>query len=219
MINSQEIIERSIYQALLNASIKLGYSLNPNNYLPISIENQKRFKEDMDKLNKYIWVFGTGNNQSKDKKLTPRIVVNARGFYPGGIGLPKLLIQKEEGIGFTATEEPYETIDQFIDIHLIANNQEDLRLLHQVMFYSIPQRGYLKPYNVDEFLFSGNIFLELVNFFDIPNLDFGLLEKVYQFVIQDCVINEITEKADLVPITDITLLLENYGYNLIEVSK
>ena len=175
MINSQEIIERSIYQALLNASIKLGYSLDPNNYLPISIENQKRFKEDMDKLNKYIWVFGTGNNQSKDKKLTPRIVVNARGFYPGGIGLPKLLIQKEEGIGFTATEEPYETIDQFIDIHLIANNQEDLRLLHQVMFYSIPQRGYLKPYNVDEFLFSGNIFLELVNFFDIPNLDFGLL--------------------------------------------
>lgn len=219
MINSQEIIERSIYQALLNASIKLGYSLDPNNYLPISIENQKRFKEDMDKLNKYIWVFGTGNNQSKDKKLTPRIVVNARGFYPGGIGLPKLLIQKKEGIGFTATEEPYETIDQFIDIHLIANNQEDLRLLHQVMFYSIPQRGYLKPYNVDEFLFSGNIFLELVNFFDIPNLDFGLLEKVYQFVIQDCVINEITEKADLVPITDITLLLENYGYNLIEVSK
>ena len=57
MINSQEIIERSIYQALLNASIKLGYSLDPNNYLPISIENQKRFKEDMDKLNKYIWVF------------------------------------------------------------------------------------------------------------------------------------------------------------------
>ena len=51
MINSQEIIERSIYQALLNASIKLGYSLDPNNYLPISIENQKRFKEDMDKLN------------------------------------------------------------------------------------------------------------------------------------------------------------------------
>jgi hypothetical protein len=46
------------------------------------------------------------------------------------------------------------------------------------------------------FLFSGNIFLELVNFFDIPNLDFGLLEKVYQFVIQDCVINETTEKAN-----------------------
>lgn len=45
MINSQEIIERSIYQALLNASIKLGYSLDPNNYLPISIENQKGLKK------------------------------------------------------------------------------------------------------------------------------------------------------------------------------
>ena len=85
--------------------------------------------------------------------------------------------------------------------------------------YHLQHSDSIEPYNVDEFLFSGNIFLELVNFFDIPNLDFGLLEKVYQFVIQDCVINEITEKADLVPITDITLLLENYGYNLIEVSK
>ena len=67
MINSQEIIERSIYQALLNASIKLGYSLDPNNYLPISIENQKRFKEDMDKLNKFGYlVLGIINPRIKN---------------------------------------------------------------------------------------------------------------------------------------------------------
>lgn len=219
MVNSQEIIERSIYSALLGVAVKLGYSVNPEDFLPINTENSKKFKEAISKLKKFVQVFGTGNNQSKDKKETPRIVVNARGFYPGSIGLPRELITKEEGIGFTATEYPYETIDQYIDIHLVAGTQEDLRLLHQIMFYAIPQRGYIKPYTEDSFLFTGNIFIELVNFFDIPNLDMGLLEKIYQFQVMDCILEEIPGKVDFVPITTIDVLLENYGYTLLEVPE
>lgn len=217
MVNSQEIIERSVYSSLLRVAIALGYTIDPNNYLPINAENAAKYKEDIGKLKKVVAIFGTGENQSKGQKIAPRIVVNARGFFPGAIGLPKQLIEKEEGIGFTATEEPYETIDQYIDIHLVAGNQEDMRLLHTIMFSSIPQRGYIKPYNEDKFLFSGNIFLELVNFFDIPVLEVGLMEKVYQFVIQDCLIEEKSMVADIVPIKDITLLLEGYDYPLIEV--
>lgn len=41
MVNSQEIIERSIYSALLNTSVALGYSINPEDYLPISEANSK----------------------------------------------------------------------------------------------------------------------------------------------------------------------------------
>lgn len=219
MVNSQEIIERSIYSALLGVAVKLGYSVNPEDFLPINAENSKKFKEAISKLKKFVQVFGTGNNQSKDKKETPRIVVNARGFYPGSIGLPRELITKEEGIGFTATEYPYETIDQYIDIHLVAGTQEDLRLLHQIMFYAIPQRGYIKPYTEDSFLFTGNIFIELVNFFDIPNLDMGLLEKIYQFQVMDCILEEIPGKVDFVPITTIDVLLKNYGYTLLEVPE
>lgn len=210
MVNSQEVIERSIYSAILNTSVALGYSINPEEYLPVSEANSRKYAEAKKNLKKFVGIFGTGNNQSKDMKLTPRIVVNARGFYPGNIGLPKQLIGKEEGIGYTATEVPYSTIDQYIDIHLVANNQEDLRLLHQITFYSIPQRGYLKPYNQDKFLFSGNIFLELVNFFDTPNLEVGIMEKIYQFVVEDTLVYENTEPLDWVPITDISAVIEAY---------
>lgn len=210
MVNSQEVIERSIYSAILNTSVALGYSINPEEYLPVSEVNSRKYAEAKKNLKKFVGIFGTGNNQSKDMKLTPRIVVNARGFYPGNIGLPKQLIGKEEGIGYTATEVPYSTIDQYIDIHLVANNQEDLRLLHQITFYSIPQRGYLKPYNQDKFLFSGNIFLELVNFFDTPNLEVGIMEKIYQFVVEDTLVYENTEPLDWVPITDISAVIEAY---------
>lgn len=213
MIDSQEIIERSFYSALLNTSISLGYSLNPEDYLPVSSENEQRFKQDMGNLSKYIPIFGTANATSKDQKTTPRIVINARGFYPGGIGMPRQLIEKQEGIGFTATEVPYESLDQYIDVHLVANNQEDLRLLHQILFWSIPQRGYIKPYTADSFLFTGNIFEELVNFYDSPNLNLGLLEKVYQFQVMDTLVGAREPgKADLVPIVTIELLMKQYGY-------
>lgn len=212
MIDSQEIIERSLYEAILHTAIKLGYALNPLDYLPINCTNQKKYEEDLSKLSKHpIFIFGTGNNQSKGQEITPRIVINARGFYPGSVGLPKELISKEEGIGFTSSEFPYEAMDQVIDIHLVANNQEDLRLLHQILFFSIPQRGYLKPYTEEEFLFSGNIFLELTNFYDSPSRAQGIMEKVYQFEVHDCLIGVSEKPADLVPIQDISLLIDSYG--------
>lgn len=221
MVNSQEVIERSFYSALLSTAVKLGYTIDPMEFLPASIENQKKYEEAIKALpNKpFISIFGTGNNQSKGQKVTPRIVVNAKGFFPGDIGMPKQLIEREEGIGFTASEFPYETINQYIDVHLVANNQEDLRLLHQIMFWSLPQRGYIKPYNEDSFLFSGNIFLELVNFYDIPNNSEGILEKNYEFIVYDCLLGDKVEKADIVPITDISVILDTYGYELIHVPE
>ena len=212
MVNSQEIIERSIYMALLRVTIELGYGLDPNNYLPVSVENSEKFQQDLKNLNKYIPIIGTGNATSKDQKITPRIVLNARGFYPGNIGLPRELIEKAEGIGFTANEEPYETLDQYIDVHLVANNQDDLRLLHQIMFWSLPQRGYIKPYTAEKFLPSGNIFIEVGNFFDYPNVNLGLLEKVYEYRIYDTLIGEKEDViTDIVPMTSVTVLLEKYG--------
>ena len=222
MYNSQEIIERSIYSALLQVAIALGYSVDPNDYLPVSEVNAAKMKADIQSLEKYIPVFGTANSSSKDKKTTPRIVVNARGFYPGMIGLPKEIVGKEVGLGYTANEEPYETLDQYIDIHLVANTQEDLRILHSIMFTALPQRGYIKPYTAEEFLFSGNIFLEVGNFFDLPNTTLGLMEKVYEFRVYDTLIGEVEDKkVDWVPINDISVVLEKYHESrlLLEVAS
>lgn len=213
MVNSQEIIERSIYDALLRVAIALGYSLDPNLYLPESVENAARMKSDILALTKYIPIFGTGNASAKDQKTTPRIVVNARGFYPGAIGMPKELLEKSVGQGYSLNEEPYEVLDQYTDVHLVANTQEDLRLLHQIMFWALPQRGYIKPYNEKNFLFSGNIFIEVGNFYDYPNDTLGLLEKVYQYKIFDSIIGEKLNTASMPEITNIEVVLEKYDLN------
>lgn len=218
MVNSQEIIERSIYVAVLNMAIKLGYTINPEDYLPTSEVNAKRFKEDLKKITDdkgfYIGIFGVGNNHSKGIKETPRIVIDSEGFYPGDIGLPKQIIEKEEGIGYTATEVAFETLSQYMNIRLCAHSAEHMRLLHQIMFWSVPQRGYLKPYDEPNFLFTGNIFLRVVNFYNMPDLDNGLMEKVYQFEVQDCLLENNIPSEVLTPIRDISVLLENANYTI-----
>lgn len=210
MINSQEIIERSLYDAILQVAIRLNYSLDPNEYLPVTPESVERCKRDKDRLDKYIAIYSTGNATSKDQKETPRIVLNARGFFPGSIGLPKSLVEKKVGIGYTAFETPYETIDQYIDVHLVASNQEDLRILHQILFFSLPAMGYIKPYNIKEMPSNGNIFIELGNFFDTPNNNLGLLEKVYEFRVYDTLVGlNDNVQTDLPEIISIEAIINN----------
>ena len=62
MVNSQEIIERSIYEALLAVTMELGYTINPNDYAPANAENSARFQADKKKdrrgkrqVYSYLW--------------------------------------------------------------------------------------------------------------------------------------------------------------------
>ena len=42
--------------------------LNPEDYLPLSQENEKRFQEDKEAIDKFIYLFGIGNNQVRGPK-------------------------------------------------------------------------------------------------------------------------------------------------------
>lgn len=213
MISSQTIIERSIYNAILETLVSAGYSLKPDNYFPISSENSNRFTQDLSQIKSdkglYIYLYGIGNNQSRGIKECPRITVEAKGFMPGDMGLPKQIMEKVEDSYFVS-EFPFEAIDQYIDIHLVANNQNDMRLLHTMLFASIPQRGYVKPYHLSETPFDGNIYVEISNFYDMPDTDKGIMEKVYEFIVKDSILEDLVKDIEepIVPINSIELLLK-----------
>ena len=86
MVNTEEIVERTFYICLLTTALKRKLTLNPDDYLPLSLENEKRFKEDSEALKKFIPIFGVGNNQVKGAKTCPRITIELQGFYNGDIG-------------------------------------------------------------------------------------------------------------------------------------
>lgn len=201
-----EIIERSLYNALLNSAIKENVSLNPVDYIPHTAENIALFKAAKEAIPNYVTIYGMGNNENRGEKVSPRITVNSNGFYPGNVGLIPNVLEKN-GDHYDAIEIPANTIDQIFDIHLVSNNNNHRRLLHKILFRALPQRGYIKNYLETALLPTGNIFIELVNHYDSDDLENGITENVYQFQLSDLLLDEmVITKPDEVPLmNDISL--------------
>lgn len=219
MVTSQEIIERTLYASIMQVALQLGLTLNPEDYLPLSNENQLRFDSDRSKLNKYIYIFGVGNNQVRGPKVVPRITIDLNAYYPGDIGVEQFMIGDELINGqYTMYQYPFETKSSQFDIHLVANNSVDLRLLHNIMYTALPARGYIKPFleeNLKEYinntglLKTGNLYTEVSNFYDHNDQEHGLLEKVYSYTCVDGVIEEnLPKDSTFAPIHDITAFIK-----------
>jgi hypothetical protein len=227
MINSQEIIERSIYDALLRVTIAMGYTIDPENYLPVSDTNAALYqaaKEGIENTNPpFIYVFGSGNALSRDDKQTPRIVVEPHGFYPGVVGIPpEILSKKPVGLGYTAYESTHEGINQYVDIHLVGKTREHIRLLHVIMYWALPNMGYIKVYTQSKLQSTNNIFLELVNFSERDTNTQGLMENIYSFKVQDVFFDtpSFRVEPELPEMIDISVLIkESLGSEILIEEK
>ena len=59
MVNSEEIVERTFYISLLSTMLEMGLTLNPEDFLPLSQENEKRFQEAIKGMKKFICLLYT----------------------------------------------------------------------------------------------------------------------------------------------------------------
>lgn len=212
-------MERTFYISILSKLLEKGLTINPDDYLPLSRENEQKYLAAKEALPKFIYLFGVGNNQVRGPKEVPRITIECEAYYPGDIGVDKYIIgDKLESGMYQASEFPYETRDIALDIHLVSNTQPDMRLLHQILFESLPTRGYVRPYFNDLASWeqgrvqpTGNLFIEIGNFYDHPDDSHGLLEKVYTYVVKDGIIPEkLLEEGEITPIKDISVLIGTY---------
>lgn len=233
MVTSQEIVERSFYISLLHQALIRGLTINPENYL---VENEDglwvptrelneqyiRDKEAIEaeltkKGSGFYYIFGVGNNQSRGQKDLPRITLDLTAWYPGEIGLEKETYELDEASGlYQVIDYDYEPKSSRIDVHLCANNQQEMRILHEIMYRALPSRGYIKPYLNDyeawknsKFSPSGNIYIEVGNFYDHDDLQQGFLEKVYTYEVRDGLINPEILNETVTPIADISVLIDS----------
>lgn len=225
MVNSEEIIERSFYISLLNTALKMGITLNPEEYLPLSEANQNRFESDKAQLTKFVPIYGISNNQIRGAKICPRITLELQGYYPGDIGVPAFDIDKDVEVSpnYQVVEYPWEVKDISIDVHLVAANQADIRMLHSIMYHALPARGYIVPYLDNDFEKwketklgpTGNLYIEVGNYYDKDDTDHGILERVYTYICRDGILwdNKVPDPSDpdkpweIEPITDISVLI------------
>lgn len=215
METSQLIIERSLYASLLRVALKLNRTVNPEDFQPISSISQAKQERAIKALgNKYIGIYGVGNNQSRGIKQVPRITIDLTAYYPGDLGVEQFIIGDiEDNEQYALYEQPFETKDTMFDIHLVANNSQDMRTLHQIMYTALPARGYIKPFreatladylNNPGLLKTGNIFLQVGNYYDHNDNDHGLLEKVYTYTCVDGLLDQkLSDGNQVSPIKEI----------------
>lgn len=229
MITSEEVIERSFYISLLHETLKRGLTLNPDDYLvngKPTEETVNQFENDKRAIgNKFIYIFGIGNNLARGAKECPRITIELNAYYPGELGTEKYSVEKSKVEKFDVVEYDYTTKSTNLDIHLVANTQQEMRLLHDIMYHALPAKGYIKPYFNDyetwkrsKLGVTGNLYIEVGNFYDHPDLQHGFLEKVYTYEVSDSlIIEEAVNPGDIVPIKDISILILPKGTSGVEL--
>lgn len=229
MVNLEEIIERSFYIALLHETLKRGLTINPDDYLVDGLPTEStadQFEQDKKAIGKkFIYIFGIGNNLVRGPKDCPRITIELNAYYPGDIGTEKFSVEESEE-NFDVIEYDYTTKSTNLDIHLVANTQQEMRLLHDIMYRALPAKGYLKPYFNDYGAWkntpmgaTGNLYIEVGNFYDHPDLQHGLLEKVYTYEVSDgLILEEVVSQGEIVPIKDISVLIQPEGTDGVELN-
>lgn len=207
-----------MYMNLLAVALKAGVTIDPDDYLNSSglptKETEARYLADKAKIKKFVYIFGIGNNQVRGPKEVPRITLDLQGYYPGVIGMERFQLDDTDKEHPRMIDTGYNTKDIVIDVHLVSKTQQDMRMLHSIMYRALPTQGYIKPYkgNKYEFMNSGlqrseNIYIEVGNYYDHVDTDHGLLEHVYQYKISDGVVSDEILDMDLVPIKDISVLI------------
>lgn len=219
MVTTQEIIERSLYASLMQVALQLNLTVDPEDYLPVNTTNSERYKEAKEAIDKFIYIFGVGNNQVRGAKIVPRITVDLNAYYPGDIGTEAFMVGDEKiNDEYRQYIYPFETKNAQFDIHLVANKSEDMRLLHSIMYTALPVRGYIKPFieqTLKDYIANkglnktGNLYIEIANYYDHNDQEHGLLEKVYSYTVVDSYIEEVFNEGDtFAPIKDIRALIQ-----------
>lgn len=218
--------------SLLHTALLNNLTLDPDDYLTEKGTStpalEKKFQTDKAKLEKFVYIYSFGSAAVKGAKECPRIVLNLQGYYPGRIGIERYMLDKEDKANPKVIEfSDILNKEIMIDVHLVANNQHDLRLLHSIMYKALPAAGYIKPYinNKEEWkrtklLPAENIYIEVGNYYQHDDPDHGILEKVYTYSVSDGVVIEVGANENIVPIRDISMVIapENAEETLIRLT-
>jgi len=204
LINTQEIVENSIYLALEKVLTREGYLPDMSIYDFENVVNSvaeteyKRYLTDLENIANLkgfaIELFNYDDSQSKGLKKVPRIVIETTGFFPGNIGKDSTAIYSLNNQNkFDKKFDSQKTSDIYINIHLLANSAKQIRILHAVCSEAIPRRGYLPRFiDIDTELVltqNGNLLIEYIDYNDSSDASQGVIEKVYRYMIPDVVEN------------------------------
>jgi hypothetical protein len=186
-LGTQELIERSLFEAIRKKIVALGYLPDISSYANTqqgytdyraaisTVQSVQGFAAE---------VFNHGSSQSKQLKRVPRIAIVTRRVFPGDIGGVVDSQYENDPLNpnnIMKVRPDNQTADLQIDIHLVSNTARQDRFLNEVLGAVIGRRRYVPLYTDPTQLF----FVHQYNYYDLPDTMEGIMEKVLSYEVKD----------------------------------
>jgi len=215
----QEILEGSIWQAIMDQLVKYGYAPDPANFelngpdlvtlRNADTEYDNAIKDIINNHGFSIGLFNASNSQYKGLLDVPRIVITTQSVIPGALGNDTAPIYELVGDYYVKKRSPSMAVDYFFNVYLVANTIKQLRILGAILIEAFPRRGYIKTYLDENIVSSGNLMVEFTGYMDSENIEEGVMEKVNSYKICDifeALPQEIPTTYPISPIKEINIL-------------
>lgn len=205
----QEIIERSLFETIRLELVDKGYLPNivdtvtyPDNEIGWA-QWEADIKTIADGVKGFaIELFSGGSSEAKGVKKIPRIVIDSGNFLPGALGGDPRRVFEDQGTDYKGLKTPPQTVDFYINFHLVSDSIAQTRILNAIMALAIPRRGYITWYNDA----TKSFFARYLNYYDQGDESKGITEHVYAYEIPDAWDREDVEiYANIAKIGEITL--------------
>lgn len=156
-----------------------------------------------------IELFSVGNNEAKGIKKVPRIVIDSGNFLPGALGGDPRRYFEDQGNNYKALITPPQTVDFYVNFHLVSSSAVQARILNSILALAIPRRGYIVWYNDA----TKSFFARYLNYYDQGDKSVGVDECVYAYEIPDAWDREDVEVyATIAKTSEITLNINVQKY-------
>lgn len=208
LTNIQEIIERSLFEAIRQEVVDKGYlpDIADTGTYPDTDQGWVQWETDVIAIvtskGFAIEIFNGASNEARGVKKVPRIVIDSGNFLPGALGGDPRRYFSDEITHYKSLVTPPQTVDYYVNFHLISNSIAQARILNAILALAVPRRGYLPWYNDG----TKSLFARYLNYYDQSNIDEGIIEHVYAYEIPDAWDTEDIEiDAFIAKIAEITL--------------
>lgn len=215
----EQALERSVYEALRLVTVAEGYLPNIRDY---DIENPdiniaKQAVKDYNtaaqtiRQNKgfVVEIFNYSSAEARGLKKTPRIVIQTEAFQQGQIGFDnRINYEYNEQLGeYVSKRSPAVTSDFYFNIHLVASDVKQIRVLHGIMVTCLPRLGYIKWYTDAKLRPSHNLLVYYLSYLEADFLAEGIIEKIYRYRIPDAheIDDEIITQIPPIKIIDVDI--------------
>ena len=210
-----ENVDRGIFQQLRRRVVLEGYLPDIKNYVGGTAEDYVQAKVTLkeglpDKT--LIEVFGIGSSDSREEKTDCKIVVDRVGMKKGDVSYTdEVFYVANANNKFDKMRMPDTAFDVEYEVRIIGNTAKFDRIMHNIVFYALGSKKYIKFVDDDGEDTVGGFLLMFTGFLDITKDKF--IERLFRFTAKNVFLTDAELiKADVPKLTQVKV-------NVVAVSR